>query len=156
MKLKQGSTIFLRGVIVLIGLGVLAVCLFFLPIGLRSDATGLYQPIILGLYAAAIPFFYALHQAVRLLGNIDKNQAFSNSSIKALKLIKYCALTICGLFTAGSPCIYYAADKDDAPGVMAVGLIIIFASFVVATFTGVLQKLIENAVNIKSENDLTV
>lgn len=154
--MKQGSTLILRGVVILIGLMVLSICVFVLPVGLRSDVTGMYQPIVLGLYVAAIPFFWALYQSIRLLNFIDRNEAFSESSVRAFKHIKYCALTISGLFAAGSPYIYYVADRDDAPGVLAVALIIIFTSFVIATFSGVMQKLVQRAVDIKSENDLTV
>jgi capsular polysaccharide biosynthesis protein len=35
-------------------------------------------------------------------------------------------------------------------------MVIIFASLVIAVFAAVLQKLIKNAIDIKSENDLTV
>lgn len=39
--MKQVSTLFLRGVIVLIGMVVLSVCIFVLPIGIRDeDAVG--------------------------------------------------------------------------------------------------------------------
>jgi len=36
------------------------------------------------------------------------------------------------------------------------GLVIIFASVVIAAFAALLQKLLQNAIEIKSENDLTV
>jgi hypothetical protein len=45
---------------------------------------------------------------------------------------------------------------DDPAGVTMVGFVIIFASFVVATFAAVLQKLLQNATDLQSENDLTV
>jgi len=154
--MKRGSTLILRGVVLLIGLFVLGLCIFALPIGLRSDATGYYQPVILGLYVAAVPFFYALYQALILLRLIDKNEAFSSGSVKSFKVIKYCALIISGMFVAGSPYIYYVADKDDAPGVLAMACIIVFASFIIATFCAVLQKLVQAAVDLKAENDLTV
>jgi hypothetical protein len=77
-------------------------------------------------------------------------------SVDAFKYIKYCAIAIGALFVIGMPYIYQAADKDDAPGVIVIGLVIIWASFVIATFSAVLQKLVQNAVDIKSENDLTV
>jgi len=154
--MKQGSTIFLRGVVILIGLIVLALCIFVLPAGIRTDITGYYRPILIGLYVPAIPFFYALYQAVKLLDYIDRNKAFSAASVGTLRSIKYCALLISGLFTAGMPYIFYAADRDDAPGVVLAGLIIVGASFVIATFAAVLEKLLQNAMDIKSENDLTV
>jgi hypothetical protein len=54
------------------------------------------------------------------------------------------------------PYIFYVADRDDAPGVSVIGFIIIFASFVIAVFAAVLERLLQNAIEIKSENDLTV
>src|SRR4051812_5843574 len=124
--MKLGSTIFLRGVVIVIGAIVLGLCAFALPAGITSDATGMYRPILAGLYIPAIPFFYALYQTLALLNYIDKNKAFSNLSVDALKRIKLCAVVIAGMFAAGMPYIYFVADKDDAPGVVMVGLVIIF------------------------------
>ncbi len=156
--MKHGPTIILRGVVIFIGLIVLALCVFALPAGIRSELSGDfdYGAIFLGLYVPAIPFFIALHQALKLLSYIDMNKAFSELSVRALKNIKYCALAISGLFLAGMPYIFYVADRDDAPGVAAIGFVIIGASFVIATTTAVFQQLVQNAVDIKSENDLTV
>jgi len=154
--MKPRSTLLLKGVVVLIGLLVLAVCIFLLPAGIISDRTGMFRPLLAGLYVPAIPFFVALYQALKLLGHIDKNQAFSQLSVSTLKIIKYCAIIIALLFVAGMPYIFYVGDKDDAPGVILIGLVIIFASFVIATFAALLQKLLKDALDIKSENDLTV
>jgi hypothetical protein len=152
--MKPVSTLFLKAVVILIGAAVLAVCIFGLPAVMPGS--GPYFPILLGLYIPAIPFFIALHQAMKLLSYIDKNKVFSESSVKSLRNIKFCATLISMLFTAGMPYIYYVAEWDDAPGVILIGLVIIFASVVIATFAAVLQKLFQNAVDLKSENDLTV
>lgn len=154
--MKIGSTLFLKGVIILLGITVLALCIFALPVGIISDESGYYRPILFGLYVPAIPFFIALFEGLKLLSSIDKNTAFSEFSVKSLKRIKYCAIVICSLFAAGMPYIFYVADKDDAPGVAAIGFIIIFASLVIAVFAAVLQKLLKSAIEIKSENELTV
>jgi capsular polysaccharide biosynthesis protein len=45
---------------------------------------------------------------------------------------------------------------DDAPGAIVIGLVIIFASIVIAVFAAVLEKLLRTAIDIKSENDLTI
>lgn len=155
-EMKLGSTMLLRAAILVIGLTVLGLCAVALPAGIASDQTGMYKYILMGLYIPAIPFFYALQQTLKLLGYIDKNKAFSESSVQALKRIKYCAVAISALFTAGMPYIFYVADKDDAPGVAAVGFVIIGASFVIAATAGVFQRLVQHAVDIKSEHDLTV
>lgn len=149
---------FLRGVVFLLGTGVLALCIFLLPPAIRSELAGDfdYGPILLGMYVSAVPFLGALYQTLKLLKYIDKNKAFSPLSVAALKNIKYCAITISALYTAGMPYIFYVAERDDAPGVAALGFVIIFASFVIAVFAAVLQRLLQNAIDIKSENDLTV
>lgn len=156
--MKRGSTLFLRGVVITIGIIVLAVCLFALPRLISEELTGDfdYLPILLGLYAPAIPFFIALYQAHTLLGFIDQGKAFSKASVRTIRNIKFCALSISGLFALGMPYVFYLADRDDAPGLAAIGFVIIGASFVIATFAGVAEKLFQNAVDIKSENDLTV
>ncbi len=154
--MQKGSTFFLKLVIVLIGLGVLVLCAYVLPQGIISDRTGFYRPILIGMYIPAIPFFVALYESLKLLRYIDTNKAFSELSVYALKKIKYCALAISGLYTIGMPYIFYAADRDDAPGVVAIGFVIIGAALVVAVFAAVLQRLLRSAIDIQQENELTV
>ncbi len=154
--MKRGSTVILRGAVILMGFIVLFLCVFALPAGLRSDNTGYYRPILLGLFVPAIPFFVALFQALKLLDFIDKNKAFTQNSVDALKNIEYCALIVSGLFAAGQPYVFYVADRDDAPGVALMGFIIIGVSFVIATAAALFKRLLQNAVDMKSENDLTV
>ncbi len=107
--MKQGSTLILKAAVILPGLTVLALCIFGLPSLISSELKGDfdYGPIFLGLYITAIPFFFALYQTLRLLNYIDNNKAFSELSLKALKNVKYCALIISALFTAGMPYIFY-------------------------------------------------
>ena len=160
--MKRGTTLFLKIAVILIGIPVLALCIFLVA-WIANDAAELFQifayikyPVLIGLYASAIPFFFALYQAFKLLSYIDKNKAFSELSVKALKNIKYCAITISILYAVVIPFFYLIADIDDAPGLIVIGLVIIFASMVIAVFAAVLQRLLQDAIDIKSENDLTV
>lgn len=160
--MKQVSTFFLKFVVILMGLPVLALCIFFVP-RIANFAAELFPNqayikylISVDLYATAIPFYFALYQAFKLLSYIDQNKAFSELSVKALKYIKICAITISGLYVIGMPLFYLLAEADDAPGIILIGMIIILASMVVAVFAAVLQKLLKHAIEIKSENDLTV
>ena len=75
-----------------------------------------------------------------ILGYIDKNKAFSGLSVRALKNIKYCAVTISIFYAAGMPVFYLMAEIDDAPGIIVIGLVIIFASMVIAVFAAVKSK----------------
>jgi hypothetical protein len=158
--MKRGTTLFLKIAVFLIGTPVLALCIFGLPWlannPVNPDYAHILYPILIGMYVSAIPFYIALYQAFRLLSYIDKNKAFSQISVKALKNIKYCAITISTLYVVMMPFVYLVADLDDAPGLIIIGMVMIFASMVIAVFAAVLQKLLKEAIDIKSENDLTV
>jgi len=150
--MKRCSTIFLKIAVILIGIPILALSIFWLP----SFANYFNYPILIGVYATAITFFFALYQALKLLSYIDKNKAFSELSVNALKYIKYCAITISIIYAGLIPLLFPIADADDAPGIVGFPVIIIFASFVIAVFAAVLQRLLQDAIDIKLENDLTV
>jgi len=160
--MKQGSTLFLKTVIILIGIPVLALCIFLIP-NIGNYAAELYPNIayikyliLINLYATVIPFYFALYQAFKLVSYIDKGNAFSKLSVRALKKIKQCAVTISVLYVLGMPLFYLVAERDDAPGIIIIGMLLIFASMVIAVFAAVLQRLLKDAIDIKSENDLTV
>ncbi|WEZ03281.1 DUF2975 domain-containing protein [Bacillus subtilis] len=160
--MNRMSTIFLKIALVLIGIPILALCIFLVPkianysAELFPNIAYIKYIVFIYLYVTAIPFYFALYQAFKLLSYIDKNKAFSSLSVRALKNIKYCAVTISIFYAAGMPVFYLMAEIDVAPGIIVIGLIIIFASMVIAVFAAVLQKLIKEAIDIKSENDLTV
>lgn len=153
--MKQGSTLFLKSVIWLIGLAVLALCVIIAGVGISGNA-GIFLPLTLVILLTAVPFFFALYQGLLLLGFIEKNTAFSDLSVKAIKNIKYCAFTISTLYAAAMPLIIYVAEKDDAPGAVVIGLLCIFAPLVAGVFAAVLEKLLRNAIDIKKENELTI
>ncbi len=54
------------------------------------------------------------------------------------------------------PFVYIMAEVDDAPGLIVIGMVPIFASMVIAVFAAVLQRLLKEAIDIKAENDLIV
>ena len=161
-EIRNASTWFLRAVIVLMGAAVLAFCVFAvapLTRGIAAEfplAAPLQRPMMFGLWATAIPFFVALGQALRLLRNIDRSQAFSASSAHALRVITWCALTMTGLYLVGMPAVFLMAESDDAPGLVIFGLLAACSPLVIAVFSAVLQKLVESAIAMRAENELTV
>lgn len=156
LPVKSGSTIFLKIVIILLASIVLLLCTFVLPRGIHSDTIGAYRPILIGMYIPAIPFFIALLHAWKLLSLIEKSRVFSHESATSLGYIQYSGFIICALYTLGMPYIFYVADMDDAPGVALLGFIFIGGSLAVGTMATVFQKVLQNVIDIKSENDLTV
>jgi hypothetical protein len=158
--MKKGSTLFLKLVILLIAIGALAWMIWFPQLEGRAtnlDLISIYKdPLIIYTYIASIPFFVALYQAFKLLGYIDGNEVFSQSSVNAVKNIKYCAIIVSVSIVLGILYIRLSVVDDDPAGITALGIFTTFASIVVATAAAVFQKLLQNAVDIKSENDLTV
>lgn len=160
--IKHAPTLFLKAVILLMGVAVLALCVFFLPqvwvMVLRElpEFKSLAYPALIGFSATALPFFFALYQALKLLHFIDRNNAFSQRSVNALRLIKYCAIAMSILYAMALPLLFVIAELDDAPGLGGIGLIIASAPMVVATFAAVLQKLVRSAVDMKAEQELTI
>ncbi|MBD7969761.1 DUF2975 domain-containing protein [Paenibacillus gallinarum] len=160
--MKRVSTLFLRIAVVLMGIPILALCIFLVPnIGgfvgeMIPNIAYIQYFVIFYFHLTAIPFYFALYQAFKLLNYIDKNEAFSELSVKALKNIKYSAITISVLYVISLPLFYIVAEIDDAPGIIVIGLILIFACMVIAVFAAVLQRLLQEVNDIKSENDFTV
>ena len=160
--MKRSSIIFLQVVIVLIGIGVLALMLWEPHLEGRNAQATLFQiyfndPFLAYAYLSSIAFFVALYQAFKLLGYIGQNKVFSLNSIKALRTIKYCAISLVG-FIAGAEAYLFIvmSGKDDIAGGVAIGLVLIFIALVMATAAAVFERLLQSAVDIKSENDLTV
>jgi hypothetical protein len=161
--MKRSSTMFLQAVVVLIGLVALALLLWAPQVeGRNAHATQfeIYfnDPFLALVYAGSVPFFIALYQAVKVLGYAGRNQVFSPAAVKALRTIKYCALAIIGLVVVEEVFILLMNNGDnDNPGApILMGVLIAFPSIVVATAAAMFERILQSAVDLKSENDLTV
>ena len=158
--MKRSSTIFLQIIIVLIGIGALALLLWEPHIEGRNAHATLFEiyfkdPFLAYAYLASISFFVALYQAFKVLGYVGQNKAFSQPTVKALRTIKVCAIAIIGFVAVGEIFIMLG-DSDDRSGGVFMGILITLGSVVVATAAAMFERILQNAVDIKSENDLTV
>ena len=158
--MKRGSTIFLQVIIVLIGVGALTLLLWEPHIEGRNAHATLFQiyfndPFLAYVYVGSISFFVALYQAFKVLGYVGSNKVFSQAAVKALRIIKYCAIAIIGFVAVGEIFIFLNKSDDRAGGVF-MGVLITFGSVVIATAAAMFARILQSAVYIKSENDLTV
>ena len=84
--------------------------------------------------------------------------------MKALRTIKYCAITLSILIVIAAIYIRIsyafgvpeAQGGDDPAGFIAMCIVTTFISIVIATAAAVFERTTQSAVDIKSENDLTV
>lgn len=169
--MMRGATSLMRAAVLFIGVVVLTFGIFLFPEIARetkviaevaSERVSSWFSFVnllfmVGLYAMAAPFFFALYQTLKLLQYIDKKKAFSDLSVKALRNIKYCAIAVCALYMLGiMPMMYCFAELDDAPGVVLIAFVVGLAPAVIAIFASILQKLLQEAIDMKAENDLTI
>lgn len=160
--MKKSSTVFLQVVIVLIGIVALGLMLWEPHLEGRNAHSTVFQiyfndPFLAYAYIASIAFFMALYQAFRLLGYVGRNEVFSLRSVKALRTIKYCAISLV-VFIAGAEAyiFIFQRGKDDIAGGVMMGLFLMFVSTVIAAAAAVFERTLQSAVELKAENDLTV
>jgi hypothetical protein len=159
--MKRGSILFLKAVIFLVGVGVLAGLLWEPRVegrNVNADLVTVYfrDPFLAYVYVGSLPFFFGLYQAFKLLGSVGQGQAFSPGAVKALRRIKYCALAVIGFIVGGEAYIILLAVSDDKAGGVAMGVFTGFACVVTVTAAAVLERVLQSAVDLKSDNDLTV
>src|SRR3989344_2227731 len=166
--MKRSSTVFLQIVIVFIGIGVFALMLWEPHLEGRNAHATLFEiyfkdPFLAYVYIGSIPFFVALWEAIKLLGYVRQNKTFSQAAVNALRAIKYCAFITAGAIVAADAFLmiharlYPELGATDGPeGAVMLGIVATFASIIIATAAAVSQRVLQNAVDIKSENDLTV
>jgi len=160
--MKPTSTLFLKIVILLIGIAVLVGLIHFPQtegVAQNLDLISIYtDPFIIYIYIGSIPFFVGLYQAFKLLNLIGANKAFSQAAVNTLRNMKYASLSLIGFIALALLYIHFSPHgvDDDPAGPTMLGIIVSFAVAVIATACGVFQRLLQNAVDLKSENDLTV
>lgn len=157
--MKRISILFLQTVVGLIGLGALAFLLWEPHVeGVNANATlaQMYlNSFVVYVYIASIPFFVGLYQASKVLGRVRHNQTFSPATVKAVRIIKLCALALIG-FVAASLLFMIGGDREDRPAGVFMRLLVTFPSIVAATAAAICERVLQKAVDIQSENDLTV
>jgi hypothetical protein len=159
--MKRISIIFLQGVVLLFGIVALSIMIRFPLTEGRAQNLDLFSiyfdPFIMYAYASSIAFFVASYKAFKLLGYIGQNKLFSLNSVRTLRSIKYCAIILSILIAAAGIYIRIFHNKEDDPaGFLAMCIVSIFISIAIATGMAVLEKLLQNAVDMKTENDLTI
>lgn len=105
-----------------------------------------HHKILILLYITGIPAWIILWMTKALAQNIIKRDPFSASSAISLKVISICSLVIfaCYLFT----CVFVQATF---------GIIVItVGAFLLALIAALLYRLVEIAIEIKQENELTI
>jgi Protein of unknown function (DUF2975) len=158
--MNKVASVFLQMVVVLIGVGALTFMLLEPHLeGRNANATTfeIYfkDPFLAYIYLGSLAFYLGLYQAFKVLGFAGQNMIICPAAVGALRSIKLCAIIIVGFVAVGLLIIMFS-DSDDRAGGVAMSILIIFGSVVVASIAAVFERVLQNAVELKSENDLTV
>jgi hypothetical protein len=144
--MKRGSTIFLQVVIALLGVGVFAFLLWEPLLEGRNVNATLFEiyfkdPFLAYIYLAFVPFFVGLYQAFNILRYARRNEIFFPRFVRALRIIKYCALTTAILIIGAEGYLFiFMRGKDDIAGGVMMGVLIIFVSAIIATAAAVFER----------------
>lgn len=158
--MMKAYSIFLQGAVVLLGLGVLALMLWVPPHEGRNVGATLFEvyfkdPFLAYGYIGSIPFFTALYQAFRVLGDIGRNEMLSPRTVKSLRIIRYCSLATAGIVAGAVVYIRLTAGVDDDPaGFVMPGVFAVFVSMLFAAAAGMLEKTISGALERKAGGEL--
>lgn len=163
--MKFTSIFLAKAFVYFAGLAVLTILVIMLPELAREEkasnpSVSSALPYIMGAWVLAIPVFVALHQTLKLINYVARNKAVSGESVKALQRIKICAIIFGVLFIVATVTALTAAKiasptEDTAPfGIITA--VFVFTSSIIATSVAVLQRVVQRAIAIKAENDLTV
>ena len=140
------NSIALSSFIVFIGFIVLLLCIFVLPdlsketAHMNPEVAFLQYPILLGMYATAVPFFYAIYETVIMIQITQRESIFSSRIVQGLNHIKYCAVAIIVLYVLG----IFVLDYTNAfpPLVAVMGFVILIITIVVALGAAFLKNIV--------------
>lgn len=142
---KKLPTLILRAVTSLSAAVGALICIFALPnfsaaIAENFPDYAFWQyPVLVGLYAAAICFYFALFHFWRLLNGVDRERRLS---VKNLKAIRFSAIAFSVLyFLSAMPVIYLFAEVDDAPGAILIGAFLGALPIGVAAVATILERI---------------
>ncbi len=136
--MKKTTKVFLQTIIILIGIATL-VLMLWMPHGEGRNVNATFfevyfnDPFLSYVYFASISFFIALYQAFTFVSQL---------SVKALKVIRYCAVSLIG-FIVGAEAYFFVVmrgTEDDIAGGVMISLVMILISAVVAVVATKIEK----------------
>ena len=149
--MRRSLTRFLQAIVVLIGIGVLALLLWEPTLEGRNVGATLSQiyfndPFLAYLYLAFVPFFIGLYKTIKALGYAGENKTASPAAVKALRSIRYCALVMAGFIVGAEIWLgVFERTTDDIAGGVAVGMLILIFCAASASVAALFERAARNA-----------
>ncbi len=154
--MKRNLITFLQVITVLIGISAFVFMLVephFEGRNVNATVFEVYfkDPFLAYAYLASITFFFALYKILKVLEYIKENKTFSLPAVEALRTIKRCAVALIAFVTAPLVYLFIVRPEDDIAGGVAVGLLILSVSTIVAIAAWRFKKVIQKALDVTSK-----
>ena len=146
VKWEKASIAFLRAVVVLVGLVVLAAMLWEPHLEGRNVHSTVFEiyfkdPFLAYVYAGSTAFFVALYNAFKALGYVGRDETFTPETARAARTIKRCGVALVG-FVAGAAFFILLTGGEDRPQGIFMCLLAAFGSSVVAASGATLERIL--------------
>lgn len=128
---------------------IMGILMFTMPLimewlcQVRSMTGSEKTAVLIAFYACSIPVFFALFQMDRLLCNLRGGEVFSGSNVRKIRLLQWCS-GITALICIPASFAYHPL------------LIMVVIMSFLCLVIGVLCQVMDAAVTIREENDLTI
>ncbi len=159
MKQRELSLL-LKAAIVVTVLGTLLLLSFFaysMGDEMRMEnpeVAYLFWPCLIFLWASSLPFFAALLLGWRIATDMGRNRSFCHENAQRLKWVCWLALLEAAVYIGAV--VTLGVLHLASPGIALLLLFTVAAGLVVAVIAAVLSHLVDKAVALQQENDLTV
>jgi len=158
--MQQSKVSLLRGFF--IALCLIATLLIFVALPAFAGSLALETPEVAGwrwpltfyLWGTSIPFYLAAWEALRLCASVLQKDPFRAENVRSLRRIGYCALSEGILYLIGYLIVWFFVCRH--PSFLLGLVVILLVSGVLYLFCEVLSSLLQQAIELKNDNDLTI
>lgn len=134
--------------------------LYFIPVWGRDLAEAnpefayCYFPWVIVILISAIPCYWGLYFGWRIAAEIGRDNSFSAENAAYLKNISILA-AIDSIYFFGANLVFMIIGMNH-PGIFLLSLFVVFAGIAVTVAAAGLSHLVQNAADIRKENELTI
>jgi hypothetical protein len=150
--MKMSPVRFLQTAVVLIGIGALALLLVEPHLEGRNLHATLFEiyfrdPFLAYVYVVSVFFFVGLSRVYLLLGYVGQGSTFSRQSLRAVRTLKHCAMLLAASIAMAMIYLFVVVrGEDDIAGGVAVSLVLLVGSAVVAAVASALEGTVRRLV----------
>jgi hypothetical protein len=155
--MKKFNLWFIRILAILLGVGLLVVDGYFLPIFIYDLMRSTYELrlylllVFITVYLASIPLLLMYYYSYKFMNVIDKHEVYTLRSINILQVIRISSFSTTLILSIGAVFLYFVIDYEDAPGVLFVWLIIVGLTFVIGVIVSLIRQFILEEIRFEED-----